>query len=55
MAVEIQPDTLNDMLKIRTTTPFLVQVGGTVGRPSLRLKDALLRLGKVLVGSMVGK
>lgn len=53
MAVDIHPSTLRDVMKIRSKTPLRVDVRGVMAKPRVMAKDALVRLGVLLVDGML--
>jgi hypothetical protein len=53
LALEILPETLLDVLRIRSTKPLRVEARGTMLRPVVLARDAVLRLGALVVGSLV--
>ena len=53
MSIDIQPQTLRDVMKIRSKKPLRIGVRGSSRRPKVLAKDALVRLGVLVVDSML--
>ena len=53
MAIDIHPSTLRDVMKIRSKQPLRVDVCGVMAKPKVMAKDALVRLGVLLVDGML--
>jgi len=53
MRIDVLPETLLDLMKIKSSKPFRVDARGTTSRPVVLVTDAVMRLGALVVGSWV--
>lgn len=54
MTIDVHPSTLRQVMKIRNPkTPLRVDVRGVMAKPRVLVKDALVRLGALLVDGML--
>ena len=53
MRIDVLPETLLDLMKIKSSKSLRVDARGTTSRPVVLVRDAVMRLGALVVGSWV--